>query len=223
MTEALKYLTVLPTWLLVPLSMLIVFLVLWPKFVQLYRDISARHRQFDEEKRRLELLKLRYEIEAIKKQHGLGDVADLPELPPLEETGQASPKAEPLEETGQASPRAEPSPQADKPPAIDFESRLLSAWSRFTLGALGGVLIPLSQLTAGMATSGGPPLLAAFLSIAMLGVLGGAAAVAIVPRRSTAALCLMVGLAAAAMVQSLVATTITGTSANTSRFSLAAA
>ena len=55
----------LPGWVPVAFTLGMVVLGLWPKISQVISDLSAGDRQYRAEKRRLELLKLRYEIEVM--------------------------------------------------------------------------------------------------------------------------------------------------------------
>jgi hypothetical protein len=61
----------LPVWLILAMALLIFCVYVWGKIRETVADFVPSHRRYIKEKRRLELLKLAYEVEAIKKQHGL--------------------------------------------------------------------------------------------------------------------------------------------------------
>jgi hypothetical protein len=69
--EVAKVLPALPVWVSVPILLITLLATLWPKLVQTIRDLSSWDRNYQREKLQLELLKLRYEIEALKKDKGL--------------------------------------------------------------------------------------------------------------------------------------------------------
>ena len=76
MDDLAKILPTLPSWISLPIICLTIVVTLWPKLLQFWKDLSSSQRTHDSEKKRLELLKLKYEIEAIKKQVGLENLAD---------------------------------------------------------------------------------------------------------------------------------------------------
>lgn len=61
----------IPLRLAIPLAVLVFFLLVWPKFREVIRDLSAELRRYERERRRLELIKLRLEIRGLVKQHQL--------------------------------------------------------------------------------------------------------------------------------------------------------
>ena len=61
----------LPTWATSPVAAFVLFLFIWPRIKQIWYDVMPSHRAYQREKMRLELLKLDYEIAAIKKKNGL--------------------------------------------------------------------------------------------------------------------------------------------------------
>ena len=71
MPEALKYLLAFPAWIATPIVVVTLLLTLWPQIRQMIADVTYTDRKLEHEKRHLELVKLRYEIEAIKKANGL--------------------------------------------------------------------------------------------------------------------------------------------------------
>jgi hypothetical protein len=64
----------LPSWLAWPVAALILLVLGWGKIRDFGSDIFPSQRLYAREKRKVELLKLIYEVEAIKKEHGLEDL-----------------------------------------------------------------------------------------------------------------------------------------------------
>lgn len=119
MDEFVKLLPSLPQWLSIPLILLTVVAVVWPKVVQTVREGGKQRRAYELEKQRLELLRLRYEIEVLRKQHGLLEI--LPEVT-----------------VSETAPAIASVPQNDIPP--------LGSFQRFLYGALGAVVPIVLQL-----------------------------------------------------------------------------
>jgi len=65
----------LPAPLMASLAALLLAISVLPTIRELLKDAFPSQRQFRREKQKLELLKLMYEVEAIKKQHDLGELA----------------------------------------------------------------------------------------------------------------------------------------------------
>jgi len=63
----------LPAWLVWCLFFVLILLKAWPTIREMFRDALPTYRSYTREKMRLELLKLIYEIEALKKSNQLGD------------------------------------------------------------------------------------------------------------------------------------------------------
>jgi hypothetical protein len=63
-----------PPWLLVPGAVILIFLLAWPSLHEIWTILIPSYRVYAREKRRLDLLKLYYELEAIKKDHQLVEV-----------------------------------------------------------------------------------------------------------------------------------------------------
>lgn len=70
-----------PKWLSIPIIILGLLITAWPKFFHILKETSLWNRSYELEKKRLELLKLRYEIEAIKKTSELSEITDVPYEP----------------------------------------------------------------------------------------------------------------------------------------------
>ncbi len=69
----------MPPWLLWPIAAIAAFFFLWPKLRAIWLDVVPSQRAYNRAKKALELEKLLYEIEALKKQHSLRDIeADVP-------------------------------------------------------------------------------------------------------------------------------------------------
>lgn len=109
----------LPEWLAIPLILIAVFVWLWPKMAGVIRDFRTSSRVHVLEKQRLELLKLRYEIEAIKKENGLFELQEDSIIPEIEV-----------------------SPSENLPKAEDKPAQVLGFWTRFGYGA-GGSALPI--------------------------------------------------------------------------------
>jgi hypothetical protein len=116
----------LPPWLVPPGAIMLLFLIAWPALREIWTGVIPSYRRYAREKRRLELLKLYYEVEAIKKDHQLSEL-----LPVSSET---------LTATVQTTRHV-----ADETAARVHEKELvtLSRWRKFLFGALGGGTISL--------------------------------------------------------------------------------
>ena len=66
----------LPPWLAVPVSLLLLFIPLWPTLREGVQELSARNRLYEREKRRLELVKLWHEVEVFGKEKGVEPPAE---------------------------------------------------------------------------------------------------------------------------------------------------
>jgi hypothetical protein len=62
-----------PRWLIVPGTVILLILLAWPVLSEIWTGVLPSYRRYTREKRRLELLKTYYEIEAIRKEHDLGE------------------------------------------------------------------------------------------------------------------------------------------------------
>ena len=69
--DAVKLLPPLPLWVSIPILVVTLFTTMGPRLIQTVRDLNSRDRAYQRERQQLELLKLRYEIEALKKEKGL--------------------------------------------------------------------------------------------------------------------------------------------------------
>ena len=176
MDQAFKYLSDLSPWVAVPIILVTVFVTLWPKVYQVIMDLSADNRRFQNEKQRLELLKLRYEIEAIRKSNGLDQIAADVVPPPLAQ----APAIETPLGTGER----------------------LSVWKRFGYGAMGGLAPGLYRLLVtligiGHSLPGSTPaveIAATVFALVIMSAFGGVAA-SFVPRsRASPTLCAMIGV-----------------------------
>lgn len=61
----------LPPFLIAPVSILLILIFMWPTLREIWHEVIPSYRLYSRERMRLELLKLAYEIEAIKKTNGL--------------------------------------------------------------------------------------------------------------------------------------------------------
>jgi hypothetical protein len=84
--EFAKLLPGLPRWLSIPLILITVVAAIWPRIVQTIREGSKQRREYEFKKQNLELLRLRYEIEVLRKEHALLELPPeviVPELVPV--------------------------------------------------------------------------------------------------------------------------------------------
>ena len=64
----------LPPWLIPPGAIVVLLILAWPVLSEIWIVVIPSYRRYAREKRRLELLKLYYEIEAIKKTNQLSEL-----------------------------------------------------------------------------------------------------------------------------------------------------
>lgn len=64
-----------PPWLIVPLTIIVLLLFAWPTLRDIFTESLPSYRKYAREKQRLELLKLYYETEGIRKDHQLDEAA----------------------------------------------------------------------------------------------------------------------------------------------------
>ena len=64
----------LPAWSVIPVAVILLFVLGWPAFHAMWKEIVPSYRLYAREKMRLELLKLLYEVEVLKKEHDLRDM-----------------------------------------------------------------------------------------------------------------------------------------------------
>jgi hypothetical protein len=112
-----KLLPSLPEWLSLPIIIVVLIVTLWPKIIQMVQELSSTSRAYAREKQRLELLKLRYEIEAIKKEKSLEKIDEEELFPNIEQ----------------------PTLTAEKRLGVSFDEQL-TFWWRFAYGAAGSLL-----------------------------------------------------------------------------------
>jgi hypothetical protein len=62
-----------PPWLIVPVAIIVLFLFAWPTLRDIFTESLPSYRKYAREKQRLELLKLYYETEGIRKDHQLDE------------------------------------------------------------------------------------------------------------------------------------------------------
>ena len=67
----------LPGWSIIPAAAILLFFIAWPTLQAIWKEIVPSYRLYTREKMRLELLKLLYEVETLKKEHQLGDMESL--------------------------------------------------------------------------------------------------------------------------------------------------
>jgi hypothetical protein len=154
-----KILPKLPAWMIVPIAIFWLFLLAWPVLKEIWFSVIPSYRAYTREQRRLELLKLYYEIEAIKKEHALGDLSQIP---------QVLTKATSIDLAIQK----HHSPEAQLPPSPPLSPR-----AAFGFGAAGGGMIfvlsivAVDAVTITEATS--IALIAVGIRAALLAIIGG--------------------------------------------------
>lgn len=170
MDEITKLLPALPLWVSIPIIIVAVVVTLWPKILQAITEFSAASRTFQREKMRLELLKLHYEIEALKKDKGLA------EMPPL------------LDNTPAIAPTESPS----QVPARGT----LSKFQQFAYGAAGALLpIALNFVVLDYSANASPMFLAGlFLRLLLFALIAGIASALLARTLATKTNCFLVGL-----------------------------
>ena len=105
-----KLLPSLPEWISLPIILMVIIVTLWPKILLIIKDLNSSSRVHEREKQKLELLKIRYEIEAIRKENGLDEITQ--------------------EETDEV---------IFEPDTELSEQQTLSAWLRFGYGVAGSL------------------------------------------------------------------------------------
>ena len=114
MADPLQYLLTLPPWVAIPIILVTLIVTYLPNIYQVFHNLNTENREYQNERRRLELLKLRYEIEAICKTNDLKQISE--QVLPVEKSLSSDPSAK---------------------PSVPFS---LSFWQRFLYGALGAFL-----------------------------------------------------------------------------------
>lgn len=195
MSEAFKYLADLSPWVTIPIVLSTIFVTLWPKVHQVFLDLNADNRAFENEKRRLELLRLRYEIEALKKSNDLADLSE--DLHPLIDP-------------------PPPSPQPELTKVVRLPERKLPLWQRFLFGA-GGALIPGAYGVLPLAIRGVDFIgltsvdwrLLIFITVFSYGGFGGFSALLVPRHRASPLFCVMVGISAVLLIRMIVTGALT--------------
>lgn len=134
-TEASQTLqTILPIWVVLPGLIAIWIVTQWPRIRDVLRDMIPSQRAFYREKQRLELLKLKYEIEVLRQTNNLENIEE------STHGGEAAATSE-----GRQEGAGLPTPVSE-PPSEPFS--LLDAGRRVGLGALGGFLVQIYTIVA---------------------------------------------------------------------------
>lgn len=188
MQEAIKYLTNLPLWFALPVVITTLIVTLWPKVFQIILDLSVNSRLFQKEKRCLELLKLRYEIEAIKKTNNLSDLNDEYLSSTLNHHNEK---------------------KKDTPKKKDFFSQPLMLWQRICFGGIGGIIPILFRyivlnLRSFFKVDFNPlsiDFIGIFIGFLIFFSIGGIGASFLPKKRSSARICVLVGLSVAILFQ----------------------
>ena len=178
-----KLLPTLPSWISIPIIVTSLALTLGPKIYELFSQFTSRSRAVKREKDRLDLLKLRYEIEALRKEKNLDLIAD----PLFAEAPQRL-----LRDYGVEAPST---------------GELLSRWKRFLYGALGAsvpslvrLVFSLSEMRLNVVSiSAGY-----FLGVGILAGLGGLVSSFIPKRQVNAFVCFLVGLSITLLLTAIV-------------------
>jgi hypothetical protein len=172
MDELAKFLPALPLWVSVPIIVVAIIVTLWPKILQAITELSAANRAFRREKMRLELLKLHYKIEALKKEKGLDD-----RPPSASEMAPTMPSKEVL-----------PSSGPTKTPLLRRQ--------QFVFGATGALLpVVLNLLFTDVATTDSPFFwFGLVIRLALFGLIAGIASALLAPTLATKTNCFLLGL-----------------------------
>lgn len=123
----------LPPGFVVPGAIILLFLIAWPALREIWTGVIPSYRRYAREKRRLELLKLYYEVEAIKTDHQLSEL-----LPISSDTLRA------LAQTTRTGLNA-----SDGSQPYEKETTTLSGMRKFGFGALGGLVVSLLPFLLG--------------------------------------------------------------------------
>jgi hypothetical protein len=176
-----KVLPILPRWMAIPVILLTILLSLGPQLSKWVSSLTGRSRAYQRERERLSLLKLRYEIEALKKEKGL---VDIPE-PRLDFPGRS------VEENGPA--------------------KALGFGRRFLYGALGTLVPLLLRLSIELLQTGSGHLVDAgyMVGVLILALIGGLASAAFLRRATSSLLCFLVGLSLVLLLQTALMTATT--------------
>ena len=172
-----------PKWLSIPVVILGLLLTIWPKFFQVLRETSLWNRAYELEKKRLELLKLRYEIEVIKKTNELSDIKDV------------------ADQEDRVAPIPTPPPVS---PML-FRQRFLYG----ALGAIPALLLPLivSDLSTNLSSLTSMVLLGYSLRLVFLLCISGFASAVGLRKQATPGKCFLVGLSATLSLSLLMTST----------------
>ena len=195
--------TILPIWVVLPGVIAIWIVTQWPRIRDLLRHVIPSQRAFYREKQRLELLKLKYEIEALRQTNNLEN---------LEEStygGEAS-----ITSGGRIEPDSPPTP-ATEPKSEPFS--ILDAGRRIGLGAFGGFLVQIYTLAVRGPSSSILALNETFrmylgwdfvpiLIIVVLALLSGTAAFVLTDRDATGFRCFVLGAVAVVVLLGLIPT-----------------
>jgi hypothetical protein len=178
-----KILPILPRWMAIPIILLTIILSLGPQLSKMVSSLTGRSRTYKRERERLSLLKLRYEIEALKKEKGLIDIAEpLPNFPERS-----------VEESG--------------------PGKELNFGSRFLYGALGTLVPSFLRLSITLLQPDLSHLINAgyIVGILVLALIGGLASAVILRRATSSLLCFLVGLSLVLLLQTAMETATNGT------------
>lgn len=164
-------------WALAAVSL---FATVWPSIHELFVSAIPWRRKYEREKLRLELLKLRCEIEVLKKEHQLNVIPDTGGL--IDAVVAATPLVEPQQKT-------------------------MTIKRRFCFGFAGSVLPSLWRFSAAVRT-GVISFTIYYISAAVagffiMGIIAGVSTIMFTGRQSSARTCFLIGLSSAFTVQAI--------------------
>jgi len=169
MSESTNLIPGLPAQIAIPIIVLTTAVSLGPKLIRLFSEFSGKSRGFKREKERLELLKLRYEVEAFKREKSLTDFIDTPPVP----------AGQPL---ARVSTRTEASPFL----------------VRFSSGAVGAIVPTVLTVLIELLSTHSSPLYyfgwSYWATVLILACIGGALASVFPRRQADPFICFLIGL-----------------------------
>ena len=187
-----KLLPSLPEWISLPIIVFAALVTLWPKITAILKELNRDSRAYASEKQRLELLKLRYEIEAIKKENGLEDI-------PAEAEDPSNIELEP--ETIHAD-------------EASTENIKLNFWGRFWFGVAGTaapILLNLLHLDISQSSNielSLPIILGISLRFVIFALLGGLGSAFLAKGNATKQTCFLIGLSISLLFSLLITANI---------------
>jgi hypothetical protein len=142
----------LPIWLAAPILVLFALGAAWPSLFETLQSLSSNYREYTRKKRNLEILKLRYEIEVLRKTNGLTVFSD--------------------QVDDQARSNSDRPKESDSVRHVNIQN--INIWWRLALGAIGGIAPAMVNLLGHITATRdiALPGLAYLIGLSIYGVLG---------------------------------------------------